>query len=132
MEDKKNFTCELCQFNTYKPSDWIKHIDTAKHKRNGAKKPRKCDICNMEFFSHWNLKYHNLTSHSTIEERQQQKYYCKDCDQVFFCSLYMDTHMNGRKHKTYVLALKLEDEFKNKLKLLNTTSHILDTDHMDK
>ena len=40
--------------------------------------------------------------------------------------------MNGKKHKTYVLALKLEEEFKNKLKLLNTTSHISDTDLSDK
>jgi hypothetical protein len=118
MENKKKFTCDLCKFNTYKPSDWIRHNDTAKHKRGGFK-PKKCDICNMEFFSHWNYKYHNLTIHSTLEERQQQKYYCNDCDQVFFCSLYMQKHMDGKKHKNYVLALKLEDELKNRLVIQN-------------
>ena len=40
--------------------------------------------------------------------------------------------MNGKKHKTYVLALKLEEELKNKLKLSNTTTHIVDTDLLDK
>ena len=63
------------------------------------------------------LKYHNLTYHSTIEERQQQKYYCNDCDQVFFCSLYMQKHMNGKMHKNLILALKLEKELIDKIKI---------------
>jgi hypothetical protein len=69
----------------------------------------------MEFYSHWNLKYHNLTNHSTIEERKLQKYYCNDCDQVFFCSLYMQKHMNGKIHKNLILALKLEKELIEKI-----------------
>jgi hypothetical protein len=115
MENKKRFNCELCNYNTHKPSDWIKHIETEKHKRDGNKKTRTCNICHMDFFSHWNLKYHNLTTHSTVEERKQQKYYCNDCDQVFFCNLYMQKHMNGKIHKNLILALKLEKELIDKI-----------------
>ena len=115
MENKKKFNCELCKYSTIKPSDWIKHIESLKHQRNGNKKPRRCDICNMEFFSHWNLKYHVLSHHSTLEDRMKQKYYCNDCDQVFFCSLYMDKHMNGKRHKNYSLAIKLDKELTEKI-----------------
>lgn len=125
MEDKKTFNCELCKYNTIKPSDWIKHIESKKHQRNGNKKPRICDICHMEFFSHWNLKYHNLSHHSTIEERRQQKYYCNDCDQVFFCSLYMDKHMEGKRHKNYSLAIKLEKELIDKINFNSNSNNIL-------
>jgi len=119
MENKKRFNCELCNYNTHKPSDWIKHIESEKHKRDGNRKPRICNICTMEFFSHWNLKYHNLANHSTIEERRQQKYYCCDCDQSFFCSLYMQKHMEGIRHKNLVLALKLEKELIDKINANN-------------
>jgi len=36
--------------------------------------------------------------HSTKEERSKSKYYCNDCDQVFFLPLFYDSHMKGRKH----------------------------------
>jgi hypothetical protein len=26
MENKKTFKCNLCDYNTVKPSDWIKHV----------------------------------------------------------------------------------------------------------
>lgn len=110
MENKKTFQCDLCDYSTVKPSDWIKHVNSGKHKRKGEYKSKKCDQCNMEFFSHWNLKQHNLVTHSTKEEREKQKYYCKDCDQVFFCSQYMKKHIEGKRHKNYVLAIQLENE----------------------
>jgi hypothetical protein len=59
--------------------------------------------------THWNLKMHLLSIHSTLEERAQSKYYCKDCDKVFFCSVYMNTHNNGIHHKNMILA-KFYDE----------------------
>ena len=116
MDNKKVFECKICNYSTIKPSDWIKHIDSMKHQRGGQKKSKKCEICNEEFFSHWNLKHHMLVTHETKEERQKQKYYCNDCDKVFFCSKYYDKHMNGVKHKNYVLAIKLEQELLNKNK----------------
>jgi hypothetical protein len=34
MEESK-FKCIKCNYNTSCASDWIKHAETAKHKRNG-------------------------------------------------------------------------------------------------
>jgi hypothetical protein len=110
MEEKKSFYCKFCDYTTMKPTDWIKHNNTEKHKRKGEKKSKKCDDCDMEFFSHWNLKHHILVTHTTKEERSKQKYYCKDCDQVFFCTQYMNKHMEGKKHKNYIHALQLENQ----------------------
>jgi hypothetical protein len=42
---------------------------------------------------------HNLSSHTTKEERSKQKYYCDICDNVFFCSAYYNKHINGKRHK---------------------------------
>jgi hypothetical protein len=42
---------------------------------------------------------HNLSSHTTKEERSKQKYYCNICDNVFFCSAYYNKHINGKRHK---------------------------------
>jgi hypothetical protein len=117
MDYKKTFTCDVCNYTTIKPSDWIKHINSAKHKRGGNKKSKKCEECELEFFSHWNLKHHILVTHSAKEERDKQKYYCKDCDQVFFCSQYMKKHIEGKRHKNYVLAIQLENELKIKSKI---------------
>ena len=112
IDNIKIFVCNLCSYKTKKPSDWIKHVGSDKHKRYGEKKTKKCEECDIEFFSHWNLKHHILVTHSTKEERSKQKYYCSDCDQVFFCSQYMNKHMNGKRHKNFVLAIKLENELK--------------------
>ena len=61
-------------------------MKTQKHLRNEKPKSSKCSMCNYEISSHWNLKLHILSQHSTIEERMTHKYYCKTCDFVFFYS----------------------------------------------
>ena len=35
-----------------------------------------CKNCEYIANNHWNLKMHNLSSHTTKEERSKQKYYC--------------------------------------------------------
>ena len=35
MDNEKNYNCKCCKYKTDKPSDWIKHINCEKHKRNG-------------------------------------------------------------------------------------------------
>ena len=104
------FKCINCNYNTSTPSDWIKHTDTLKHKRNGKKLPNNCDKCNYVGLNHWNLKMHLVTNHYTKEERSKEKYYCNDCDQVFFCSEYMKKHMNGKKHNNMIKAMKLYND----------------------
>jgi hypothetical protein len=105
----KKYICNTCDYQTNYPSEWLKHIETNKHKKQGVKTPPKCDLCDYEAASHWNIKMHKLTQHSSIEEREKQKYYCKSCDQVFFCQLYYDTHMRSKKHKN-IIQIKEYDE----------------------
>jgi hypothetical protein len=100
------YSCDLCNFNTLYISEWNKHINTDKHKRDGTKKQTKCSICNYISNTHWNLKMHILTQHSTKEQRIEQKYYCTYCDQVFFCSQYLKTHINGKKHLSIISAIE--------------------------
>ena len=109
-KNNKNFTCTFCNYSTTKPSDWIKHINSMKHARNGKKKPINCANCNYIGLTHWNLKMHILTQHSTKEQRMEQKYYCKYCDQVFFCSQYLKTHNDGKKHQNIINAIQNYDK----------------------
>jgi hypothetical protein len=107
MDNNKKYICNLCNYFTDFPSEWLKHLETQKHLRNGKKKPTTCDLCNYETSSHWNIKLHKLSQHATVIERQQHKYYCNLCDQVFFSKLYYDKHMNGKKHFNMVKVSKL-------------------------
>ena len=43
-----NFSCELCDFNCSKKSNYIKHLLTAKHKMK-HKKPQKAPMENVNF-----------------------------------------------------------------------------------
>jgi hypothetical protein len=111
MTDNKKIYCKLCDYNTTKTTDWMKHIQSEKHKRNGEKKTTKCDLCDYESTTHWNIKSHKLKIHATAEDRAKQKYYCNICDFVFFCKAYMDKHNIGKVHQ-------------NKLKIQETLNDI--------
>jgi len=145
LEEIKKFNCPLCVYRTNKPTDWVKHINSRKHDRNGKRKTRHCDICNHYSLTHWNYKMHMITNHSTKEERMErvnkkslifisiitllkkskiflimkQKYYCFECDQVFFCLQYKKTHENSTKHKNLLIANTLQRELDEKIKLNN-------------
>jgi hypothetical protein len=106
----KEYYCYLCNYKTIRCSDWCKHINSQKHKRDGQKKPTKCELCNYETTTFWNLNNHKISCHSTLEERKLQKYYCEICDVVFFCNAYMIKHNEGKYHKNKVLANKYEKE----------------------
>jgi hypothetical protein len=106
----KEYFCYLCNYKTIRCSDWCKHINSQKHKRGGEKKTTKCDLCDYESSSHWNISNHKLSCHSTLEERKLQKYYCDICDVVFFCNAYMKKHFEGKYHKNKELANKYENE----------------------
>ena len=110
MTDNKEIYCKLCEYKTTKTSDWMKHINSQKHQRNGKKKPTKCDLCDYESNTHWNIKAHKLKIHSTIEERSKQKYYCKICDYVFFCKTYYDKHNSGKVHNN---KIKIKESLKS-------------------
>lgn len=106
---KKTYSCECCSYSTIKPSDWIKHIKCKKHLRNNEKLPYNCDKCEYVGLTHWNLKMHLLSTHSTKEERIKCKYYCVACDRVFFCSTYFNSHNNSTKHKNIVFIQNIDN-----------------------
>lgn len=111
MTNKEEINCKLCNYKTTKTSDWMKHIQSQKHQRNGEKKTTKCDLCDYESNTHWNIKAHKLKIHATPEDRSKQKYYCSICDVVFFCKIYQNKHNIGKIHL-------------NKLKVLETLNDI--------
>jgi hypothetical protein len=112
-ENIKELFCKSCNYKTTKNTFWLKHLETEKHKRNGEKKSKKCDICDYESNTHWNIKAHKVLVHATREERQQQKYYCNLCDVVFFCKAYQDKHNAGRNHNVKVKVQESLNNFNN-------------------
>jgi len=111
----KNLYCQLCNYKTNRTTDWLRHIKSNRHLRQGTKKISKCEECDIVFASHCTLKHHILTTHSTKEERSKSKYYCETCDYVFISKLYYDKHMNGIKHKNQELVKQSLIDIQNKL-----------------
>jgi hypothetical protein len=98
--EESRFVCETCNFKTNYKSENERHINSAKHKRGGIKKSYPCDKCSyITNTSLWNLKMHKSAQHSTKEEREKSKYYCKLCDSIFFSPLYYNNHLKSTLHK---------------------------------
>lgn len=102
---EEKFNCKYCNYHTSKPSDWLKHCKSQKHKRKGEEKTHKCPDCEYVCKTSWNMKLHITSQHSTKETRSDQKYYCADCDLVFFSDSYYQKHITGIKHKNFVNAI---------------------------
>jgi hypothetical protein len=118
-KNEKELFCKLCNYKTNKNTQWLKHIETEKHKRNGEKKPTKCDECEYVTNTHWNVKAHKLQVHATPEERAKQKYYCNLCDLVFFCSAYKTKHDTGRNH---LVKVRVQESLNQTDKIYNEKS----------
>jgi hypothetical protein len=96
---ENSFHCETCNYKCKYNSEYLKHLNSQKHARQGKKKIYKCSNCDYETkTSNWNLKMHTLTKHSSKEERTKYKYYCNLCDSIFFSPLYLESHMKGSVH----------------------------------
>ena len=119
-EVKEGYYCYLCEYTTKKNSDWLKHQNTKRHLRNGKPKTTTCSVCKFSTSTHWNLKLHILSHHSTKEERQKYKYYCEVCDLVFFCSTYKNKHISGKIHKNRELCMQFQKDLDDKQKLENS------------
>ena len=98
--------CEKCNFQSKGPAQWLNHIESAKHKRDGEKKQKICTLCNKSFSNHFTYKIHNLSIHATKEERSTYKYYCDKCDYVFISKLYYIQHCKGITHKNRIKVLE--------------------------
>ena len=98
--------CNKCNFQSKGPAEWLKHIESAKHKRDGEKKTKICVICNKTYSNHFTYKIHNLSIHATKEERSTYKYYCEKCDYIFISELYYLQHCKGITHINRIKALE--------------------------
>ena len=107
---KNKLNCVCCNYNTTKPSDWLKHIETAKHKRKGQKKITICPDCNEQYTNSYVLKIHKLMVHAPLEEKLNHKYYCKTCDIIFLSELYYLQHNKGKKHTNMIKAIESLNE----------------------
>ena len=105
--------CDKCKFQSKGPAQWLKHIESEKHKRDGEKKTKICLICNKTFSNHFTYKIHNLSTHVSKEERMKHKYYCNICDYVFISELYYLQHCKGVIHLNRNKVLELLNTTKN-------------------
>ncbi len=123
MEPKKklNLFCQICNFQANRPAEFIRHVDSNKHKRNGVKikdTTFKCSECDKILVNHFSYKIHKIQMHGTIEEKRKQRYYCEQCDIVFISKLYMESHLAGKKHNNILKSIKLLEEIQMQ-KILN-------------
>ena len=68
-EIKYKHYCDLCNVGANSYSVWLKHLNSKKHQRGGLK-PKICNIYNLKFYNHWNLKQYYILIHATIEEKK--------------------------------------------------------------
>jgi hypothetical protein len=54
-----------------------------------------------------------MSAHTSQQDKEKLKYYCKECDQVFFCKLYYDKHNDGIKHLNRIKANELQEKINN-------------------
>lgn len=115
-ENKKlNLFCDICNFQADRPSEFIRHIETNRHKRNGIKLKEKifrCDKCDKVLANNFTYKIHMIQIHGSLEDKLKQRYYCKVCDTVFISKLYMDKHNNGKKHNNTVKSIEVLKQIK--------------------
>ncbi len=106
-ENLHKLYCDKCKFQPKGPAQWLKHIESGKHKRDGQKKPKTCNICNKTYSNHFTYKIHELSTHATKEERSRHTYYCNICDYVFISELFYLQHCKGIIHKNKIKVIEL-------------------------
>lgn len=119
---KPNLFCEICNFQAVRPAEFIKHVATNKHQRNGEKLKEKifrCDDCDKVLVNNFTYKIHMIQIHGTLEAKLKQKYYCQSCDTVFISKLYMDKHNSGKKHNNILRSIELLKEIKQQKEKLD-------------
>jgi len=111
-EKLKNIYCNLCDFQATRPAEFIRHLKSQKHNRNGKPKSRHCDLCNKDFINSFLYKVHYLTFHATIKEKSKHKHYCRVCNTVYLTEINLFNHIIGRNHLKVIKQnnnIKLED-----------------------
>ena len=96
------------------PSEFIRHIETNRHKRNGVKLKKifKYDKCDKVLANNFTYKIHIIQIHGTLEDKLKQIYYCQVYDTIFISKLYMDKHNNSKKHSNTVKSIEVLKQIK--------------------
>lgn len=71
-----------------------------------------CTICNIKLSNPWNLRNHNILVHSSQEEREKSKYYCKICDTIFLSEQLYNDHNIRKKHLLTIKCNETLEEVK--------------------
>jgi hypothetical protein len=94
MVKNGKFYCNICDIDCRKNSDYIKHINTSKHKRKSIC-PKKgtffCQICDIDFPNKRNLERHKMTSkHINLENggkngnnKKTEEFLCTQCNKEY-------------------------------------------------
>lgn len=124
---EKKFHCETCNYSAVYNSEYNKHLKSAKHKRGGKYVDYKCNNCDYVGLNKWNLNMHQATTHYTIAQKKELKYYCEICDCICFSALYYNTHLASPLHKSEVIIHNSEIgkqiDMNLDLQTKTTTSH---------
>ena len=129
IDNKPKFFCDTCNYGTEFNNVYKKHLNSEKHIRHGEKKIFKCNSCDYKTnTSHWNLKMHITSKHSTIEEKSKQKYYCVICDSVFFSPLFYKNHIKSILHinKTILNNSLTNKNDTNEINIIDVSNNNLD------
>ena len=124
--------CDYCNFDAHSPTEWIKHVETKKHLRKGAKisDNLKCEDCGFVSNNSYNFNIHKILVHGTPADRKaKSKFYCDDCDIGFFCELYYSKHMVSKKHTNMVKYNQLISQDKES-KLLDELNKEINMDEL--
>ena len=108
MDSKKKFHCDTCNYSAVYKSEYDKHIKSKRHKRGGHNIDYKCGDCDYTGLNRWNLTMHQATTHYTIKQKKELKYYCDVCDCICFSALYYNTHIASPLHKSKVIINNAE------------------------
>ena len=103
IENKKKFYCETCKYTAIYLSEFNKHLISNRHKRGGLPIDYKCTTCEYVGLNKWNLTMHQATTHYTVEQKKELKFYCEVCDCVCFSALYYNTHLSSSLHKSKII-----------------------------
>ncbi|XP_060591416.1 protein odd-skipped-related 1-like, partial [Ruditapes philippinarum] len=78
-DDKKQFTCEICEYNTGKKYNLERHIKVHVDTDESASKTTlMCDVWGMQFLSKFGMALHTKNEHL-----KQFKYECQICKKGF-------------------------------------------------
>ncbi|XP_060582847.1 zinc finger protein 227-like [Ruditapes philippinarum] len=112
-DDRKQFTCEICEYDTGKKYNLERHIKVHVDTDESASKTTlMCDVCGMQFLSKFGMALHTKNEHL-----KQFKYECQICKKGFNQLLPYKGHVSSHVKHTKQKCEKCNLTFKHKSSL---------------